>query len=69
MRFSAMHIGIVFLAMGICFGVIESTFYGHVDKTGVLQESFFLPLSVLGVIIGVLLLLLSGLQYLWNKTK
>lgn len=53
-------IGFLLVALGLVFYVAERVFYGGVDDNGVLQESFFLPLSFILGILGTLLLLVAG---------
>ena len=51
---------------GLC-QLMERTFYGGLDENGVLQESFFLPLSVMLGIVGLVLLLASVFRYIFRK--
>jgi hypothetical protein len=32
---------------------MENIYYGHIDRNGVLQESFFLPLGTVSLLLGV----------------
>jgi len=52
--------GLILVGLGVLSGLAERTFYGRVDADGVLQESFFLPLSFLLGFVGVLLLLVAA---------
>ncbi|MDE9449378.1 DUF3955 domain-containing protein [Aliiroseovarius sp. Z3] len=52
-------IGLVSLVFAAASWAAERTFYGGVDENGVLQESFFLPLSVILGIAGLICLALS----------
>ncbi|MCK8484804.1 hypothetical protein MUY21_12220 [Aliiroseovarius sp. S2029] len=52
-------VGLVALVFAVASGLAERTFYGGLDDSGVLQESFFLPLSVLLGIVGLICLVLS----------
>jgi len=52
--------GLILIGLGSLSGFAERVFYGgRVDADGVLQESFFLPLSFLLGIPGMLLLLVA----------
>ncbi len=46
-----MWLGIAMLTAGVASGVLEKTFYGYVDENNVLQESFFLPLAFILILI------------------
>jgi len=53
--------GLILIGLGSLSGFAERVFYGgRVDTDGVLQESFFLPLSFLLGIPGVLLLVVAA---------
>jgi DMSO/TMAO reductase YedYZ heme-binding membrane subunit len=52
-------IGISAIIIAVLFWLAEKIFYGDIDADGVLQESFFLPLSFLVGAIGILLLVVS----------
>lgn len=51
-----LYLGIFFTFFGFVFLLIEHLFYQYVDKNGFLQESLFLPLSILFLIFGVIFL-------------
>ncbi|WP_162916404.1 DUF3955 domain-containing protein [Cohaesibacter haloalkalitolerans] len=54
--------GIAFLALSIACGIAERVFYGaRLDENGILQESWFLPLSALFFLLGIVLLISSFL--------
>ena len=54
--------GIVFLALSIACWIAERVFYGaRLDENGILQESWFVPLSALFLLLGVVLLISSFL--------
>jgi len=40
------------LVIGVTFGYLENTFYQYIDENGVLIESWFMPLSFLGIFLG-----------------
>jgi hypothetical protein len=61
--------GITFIILGLISGYMQNTYYGYVDAEGVLHDSFFLPLSVLLLILGVLLLIIALLVMLFKKAK
>lgn len=52
-------IGISAIIIAVLFWLAEKIFYGGIDADGVLQESFFLPLSFLLGAIGILLVIVS----------
>lgn len=52
-------IGISAIIIAALFWLAEKIFYGGIDADGVLQESFFLPLSFLLGAIGILLFVVS----------
>ena len=51
--------GLVFLLMGGVFVWLENTFYQYLDEDGVLQESLFLPLGALFILIGIVMLIFA----------
>ena len=54
--------GIVFLTLSIACWIAERVFYGaRVDENGILQESWFVPLSALFFLLGIVLLISSFL--------
>lgn len=55
MRYSA----IAALGLAVLSGSAETLFFGGVDANGVLQESFFLPLTFILVALGASLFLVS----------
>ena len=55
-------IALVLLGLGIIFLILENTFFQYVDNDGILHESFFLPLSVLSIAVGVLFLFFLIIQ-------
>jgi len=58
-----------FLLLGVMCGISEQALYGgRLDAEGVLQESFFLPLTFLFLAIGAVLLLAAVLRQLFRKT-
>ena len=42
-----------FLFLGIASLTMENIYYGYIDRNGVLQESFFLPLGTVSLLLGV----------------
>lgn len=46
-------VSILLIAVGIICLILEGTFYGYIDESGVLQESFFLPLGMLTLLLGI----------------
>jgi len=62
-RYKLVLVGVILVVLGGLARLAEELLYGgQVDDAGVVQESFFLPLSFLLLILGALLLLgASGL--------
>jgi len=61
--------GITFIILGLICAYMQNTYYGYVDAEGVLHDSFFLPLSVILPILGVLLLIIALVMMLLKKAK
>ena len=61
-----MWFGIAVMMAGVASGVLERTFYGYVDESNVLQESFFLPLAFILVFMGGGLIVIATVRNL-NK--
>jgi hypothetical protein len=59
MRNKLLVAGLAALALAGLSGLAETLFYGDIDAGGVLQESFFLPLTFILVAVGILLLAAS----------
>ena len=59
LKSKAGFLGLCFLLIGIISLIIENTYYQYLDEGGVLQESFFLPMSVFSLIIGAILIIIS----------
>ena len=57
------------LFLGVLSLVMENIFYGTIDENGVLQESFFLPLGSVSVLLGVVGMLVSILWFYLNNKK
>ncbi|MGR3616588.1 MAG: DUF3955 domain-containing protein [Paracoccaceae bacterium] len=53
--------GTMAVILAIIFGLAEISFYGDVDANGVLQESFFMPLSLIFAVLGIVLIAVSFL--------
>ena len=51
--------GIIALVLAGLSWLAETVFYGDIDTNGVLQESFFLPLTFFLAALGVILILVS----------
>lgn len=56
----------VLLTVGLICAFIQNTFYGYVDEEGVLNDSLFLPLSVLFFLAGSALLIAVTIQILFK---
>ncbi|WP_282611260.1 DUF3955 domain-containing protein [Pelagibius sp. Alg239-R121] len=55
MAFKLWIVSIAALAGGAISLMLESIFYGYVDADGVLQESLFLPIGFLLLVLGAVL--------------
>lgn len=51
--------GVICLVLAGLSWVAETSFYGDVDAQGVLQESFFMPLGFILVVLGIAMLAVS----------
>ena len=58
------------MIVGVICGALEKIFYGNrLDANNVLQESFFLPLSIFLTLIGLVVLAFVWGRLLWTKIK
>ena len=64
-----MWLGIAAMMAGVASGVLERTFYGYVDENNVLQESFFLPLAFIMIVLGGGLIAVAIARNLSNKFR
>ena len=63
-------IGIALVIGGAVCGALEKIFYGNrLDENNVIQESFFLPLSIFLTLIGLFVLAYVGARFLWKQIK
>ena len=63
-------VGIGLVIVGVVCGAIEKIFYGNrLDANNVLQESFFLPLSIFLTLIGIIVLAYAGARFFWKHMK
>ena len=62
-------IGLSLLFVGFAFLLMENTFYQYLDEEGVLHESFFMPLGVLGLTLGIIFLVYYGVVKLFAAAK
>jgi hypothetical protein len=63
-------VGIGLVIVGVVCGAIEKIFYGNrLDANNVLQESFFLPLSIFLTLIGLVVLAFVCGRLVWTKIK
>lgn len=51
--------GIVVIGLGVASGIAENIFYGDIGPDGVLQESFFMTLSIILAAVGAVLIVAS----------
>ena len=58
------------MIVGVACGAMEKIFYGNrLDANNVLQESFFLPLSIFLTLIGLVVLAFVCGRLVWTKIK
>ena len=62
-------LAIGFFILGAISLFIQNTFYGDVDVNGILQDSIFLPIGSISIIISILFFVLSGIFYISKKFK
>jgi len=63
-------VGIGLVVVGVVCGAMEKIFYGNrLDANNVLQESFFLPLSIFLTLIGLVVLAFVWGRLVWTKIK
>ena len=55
-------IGLFLLILGIVFILLENIFYDYVDSKGILQESLFLPLGAISIIVGGAIILFKVVE-------
>jgi hypothetical protein len=68
--FTLSLVGIGLVIVGVVCGAIEKIFYGNrLDANNVLQESFFLPLSIFLTLIGLVVLAFVCGRLVWTKIK
>ena len=65
----SLFIGLSLLFVGFVFLVMENTFYQYLDEEGVLHETFFMPLGVLGLTLGIVFLAYYGVVKLFAAAK
>jgi hypothetical protein len=58
---------VTLLLFGSLSIITENVFYGYVDNDGVLQESLFLPIGVIGLLVGGTGLFFSAIWYYKKK--
>lgn len=56
-----------FLFFGVLCMTIENIFFGHIDPRGILQESFFLPLSIFSFLVSAIGLIISLIWFYFIK--
>ncbi len=56
-----------FLALGTISFVIQNLFYGYIDENGILHDSFFLPLSIISLLLGGIILFFSIIWFYLKK--
>lgn len=62
-------ISFILLIVGVIFGYLETTFYQYIDESGVLIESYFMPLSFLFIFIGAIGLFIFVVKLILLKVK
>jgi hypothetical protein len=60
------YLSLLLLGLGIVFIIAENSFYQYVDDTGILHESFFMPLGMLSILMGSVVLLFCLIQKVWH---
>jgi hypothetical protein len=58
-------ISLCFFGLGMIFITAENTFYQYLDSDEFLNESMFMPLSVISLSLGILFLLFFIIQKAW----
>ncbi|EED36160.1 conserved hypothetical protein [Luminiphilus syltensis NOR5-1B] len=61
--------GLAVLLTGGVFVWLESTFYQYLDEDGVLNETMFLPLGALLILIGTVLVVFAAARKIIAVTK
>jgi hypothetical protein len=61
--------GIAMVIAGMVSGILEKIFYDRLDENNVLQESFFLPLAVILIILGTALIGVAAVRYIARKSS
>ena len=62
-------VSLFFLFLGVLSLVMENIFYRYVDQNGVLQESFFLPMGTVSLLLGVAGLIVSIIWFYLKRMK
>ncbi len=62
-------VSLFFLSLGITFLLLEKTFYQYIDTNGFLQESWFMPLGFLSLLLGCIILVYIILKKIWSFVK
>ena len=62
-------VGFLLVAIGVGFLMAENTFYQTINSDGVLQESLFMPLGFLSILIGGLLFSYLIIKKSWKLIK
>ena len=61
--------GVFFIITGVISWFIQNIYYGHVDEDGTINDSFFLPLAFIFIIIGTILLLTSIVSIIYKQFR
>lgn len=59
---------VLIIAGAVCL-LLENIFYGYVDDSGILHESFFLPLGVFCLLLGAVMLCLVFFVYILGMIR
>lgn len=60
-------ISALFILAGLICAYLQRKHYGYIDENGILQDSLFIPLTMLFLIIGFLSSIMVVLRMFWFK--
>jgi hypothetical protein len=62
-------ISLFFLVLAVVSFFIQNTFYGYIDKNGILRDSIFLPLSFISLLLAGMALFISIIFRYYQSRK